>query len=86
MCNLMMNVHITYTLMESVVKYLDGTSDSDNLIIIVYIYLGITVLALVILCLSYCYYYIYQPKNRKKIVFFTVVTTFIILSIWLHKY
>ncbi|KAG4085986.1 hypothetical protein H8356DRAFT_1353422 [Neocallimastix lanati (nom. inval.)] len=47
----------------SVVKYLDGTSDSDNLIIIVYIYLGITVLALVILCLSYCYYYIYQPKN-----------------------
>ena len=72
--------------MESVVKYSDGPSDSDNLIIIVYIYLGITVLALVILCPSYCYYYIHQPKNRKKIVFFTVVTTFIILSIWLHKY
>ena len=53
MCNLMMNVHITYTLMESVVKYSDDSSDSDNLIIIVYIYLGITVLALVILCLSY---------------------------------
>ena len=72
--------------MESVVKYSDGPSDSDNLIIIAYIYLGITVLALVILCPSYCYYYIHQPKNRKKIVFFTVVTTFIILSIWLHKY
>jgi len=82
----MMNVHITYTLMESVVKYSDGPSDSDNLIIIVYIYLGITVLALVILCLSYRYCYIHQPKNRKKIVFFAVVMTFIILSIWLHKY
>ncbi|KAG4087565.1 hypothetical protein H8356DRAFT_1320472 [Neocallimastix lanati (nom. inval.)] len=61
----------------------NGPSDSDNMIILVYIYLGITLFALVILCPSYCYCYIHQPKNRKKIVLFAVITTFLVLLLWI---